>query len=766
MSAGLKQLLGLSSVTVCIVMLLLSAGVRLSAQDIDRVLYAGERPPPTLLDQIEDPEERELVRAMVDETDSAAKARIGAQFLERYPASSFLVQGHTLMALASIDIGDLDAALEHGRMSLRLRPENGALLASMANVQVQKGLLDDAVHSAEQALRFLGDFHGPARYTDSEWQVMRTQLEARSHFVLGRVAATRGLGDKGSRRTDALVEARRHLTDSLRLDDQDGIAWHLLGIVEDGLGHGQRAVEAHAASARLVGPVQRRALDAVRRHWSATGEPTRDGFDEFLAGVPTRSIEPEASGGRSDAESEPPAYAGSAVCRECHEEAFSAWQQTGMANMVRPYSPDIVMGDFTDNNEYREGNGPVLARMRLSNGQHYIELESGGTFKEFPVDYVIGSKWQQAYATRLDDGRIHVVPIQYNQLHDQWVNFWEILDDGKSERTIVQDFHQFKNVTNYQVNCASCHTSQAHAEGGVLAAERITFRETGINCEMCHGPSLAHTVNYRSETPLPRTDPHETPLRFSEIDSRSYVAVCAQCHMQSGILEIGKQGELNFTGEQTAFYQFRKKRPYDEFSLKAFYKDGRFRETTFIVESFERSKCFLDGQAHCGDCHDPHPADASENTKSLKFRSNENRMCLQCHVGIEADLTAHTRHDPGTPASECASCHMPKIMNSMMFMARTHRIDDIPAAAMTARFGRQESPNACLVCHAEESDDWLAEELARWTSPVALVNAKDEPAIASTGVRWVRRTGPRSVRPTQIEARRSGQSPQPPRPRL
>ena len=89
-------------------------------------------------------------------------------------------------------------------------------------------------------------------------------------------------------------------------------------------------------------------------------------------------------------------------------------------------------------------------------------------------------------------------------------------------------------------------------------------------------------------------------------------------------------------------------------------------------------------------------------------------MCLQCHQTLAASVESHTRHPVGSEASRCAACHMPAIMNSMMFMAGTHRIDDIPNAAMTEKFGRSHSPNACLACHAEESNTWLASELANW----------------------------------------------------
>ena len=223
-----------------------------------------------------------------------------------------------------------------------------------------------------------------------------------------------------------------------------------------------------------------------------------------------------------------------------------------MAKMFRTYAPENVIGDFSDNNEFRDAGGELLGRMLVEGGRHYFELPAGAGRQRFRVDYTIGSKWQQAYATRLPSGRIHVVPIQYNRLHRKWVNFWEILDDGSSARSKVRNFHQMEVSTSYQVNCSACHTSQVQAEGAVIAPERMTFREAGVNCEMCHGPSQAH-INAMQLGREVSAAANEPPLRFKDLDQRTYVAVCAQCHMQSGVIQPGERGELNYSGRQVAF---------------------------------------------------------------------------------------------------------------------------------------------------------------------------------------------------------------------
>ena len=188
--------------------------------------------------------------------------------------------------------------------------------------------------------------------------------------------------------------------------------------------------------------------------------------------------------------------------------------------------------------------------------------------------------------------------------------------------------------------------------------------------------------------------------------------------MQSAIREPGPNGELNYssTGD---FFGRHARGPFGEFSRKGFFKDGRFRQTTFLVESLERSQCFKNGEVNCGSCHDPHSHDAASNPNSLKFRGQPDQMCTGCHAQFQDKeaLTRHSHHPAASEGSRCVSCHMPRIMHALLFEARYHQIDDIPNAELTKRFGQEESPNACLLCHSKQDADWVQRQLSSWKSP-------------------------------------------------
>jgi predicted CXXCH cytochrome family protein len=207
----------------------------------------------------------------------------------------------------------------------------------------------------------------------------------------------------------------------------------------------------------------------------------------------------------------------------------------------------------------------------------------------------------------------------------------------------------------------------------------------------------------------------ETPVNFRTIGNREGVRICAQCHRQSSLRQMGAQQEMNYSAEGGTFIAKSMARPYDAFSARALYKDGRFRETTFIVEAFTRSECYRKGTAQCATCHAPHLPNFRSNLTSLKFKEKPDEICLQCHEPLRGHVAEHTHHPAGSEGSQCVSCHMPKIVNALLFQARSHQIE-IPRADLTERFGQTESPNACLMCHTGKDARWASQKLERWRS--------------------------------------------------
>lgn len=499
----------------------------------------------------------------------------------------------------------------------------------------------------------------------------------------------------------AISEARL----SLRLLPENAPLAAVLAQVEFAMGHRiQAAQDARDALLwlNLFAPPSGIKDDAWRKATQTIADAARRVIEQaggkprvFSATRQPKSTEPR----------KPLKFAGSAQCRKCHAPIFERWSKTGMASMLRPLSEAVLLPDFSRDIEYSSDGVHTSVRAGGA-GRPYFELpQPNGAWKRYRVDYTIGSKWQQAFATKLEDGRIFVFPIQYNRQAGQWINYWATVDPPGSERAETSAFSKLSAATSYQRNCAACHTSQLRLSRlDDSTFERAAFLEPGINCEMCHGPSAEHAAT-------PET---AVPLRFTKLDSVEATLVCGQCHRQSALRNLGPNGEMNFTSA-APYYERLLNQPYSEFGTRAFYKDGRFRETTFIGEAFQRSACFRRGTAQCASCHNPHPEDAGpSNPVSLKFRDNPDQMCVQCHTAQGAQGSAHTRHSAASAGSRCTACHMPSIMGSVGFQAASHQIDDIPRADFTLRFGQADSPNACLICHKQRTPQWLEAQLANW----------------------------------------------------
>ena len=702
-----------------------------AAQEFDAVVSAQNRKPATILDEIDNPAERQAFHALYQTTDARERLKLAEAFLSAYPQSWVLAEGYEIAAKASIELGDATQALEYASASLKLLPENPLLLVSVADVQAQRGLAPQAEQSARAALDALDRFARPASIAESAWPGVERQLRASCYFALGRAVVSEALAAPPSAaRNERLRQATAELSQAVRLNPGDAEIFYLAGLAYLSLGDRESAALQFAAVCRLGGELQPKAAEQLKGLYAASSEAQRETLEQYVATLPAPEV--GALPQRPRAPIGPAAqYAGSTACRSCHADIYAQWSQTGMAKMFQPYRPDNVIGDFIHGNTFYEGDHAhwtdgdlrfvsdpkrtLYARMILDSGRHAFEIRQSDGWHRYPVDYTIGSKWEQAYATRLPNGEIHVFPIQYNLREKRWVNFWEIIDAPGSPRA---DSAGGRSSTR---GAAIRRTARCvmPANSGISAAEALHLpawnfasRESIVRCVMDRQSSTWSPCRKGSRT---QSAPYDPPVDFAKISAREFLEICTQCHMQSAIREPGPKGELNYSTAGEFFKQYAM-RPYGEFSRKGFYKDGRFRQTTFIVESLLRSACFKKGNMTCGNCHDPHPADAASNPTSLRFRDHPDQMCLQCHPQYtnQEAMQHHTHHAAASEGSHCVSCHMPRIMDALLFEARTHRIDEIPDAVSVERFGQQESPNACLLCHPQKDAAWLSAQLSSW----------------------------------------------------
>jgi predicted CXXCH cytochrome family protein len=715
--------------------MLLWPDLRLAAQDIDSIVGSATRTPTTIAEDIKDPAEKSAFVNLLKATDPEKILAMARSFLLKYPRSAFLAVAAEAAARSSFDLGDLKSGLDYAHLSLPLLPENPLLLVAVADVQAVLQQNEAAIASARDALDYLDRFDRPARIPERDWPDTKRMQQGTAWFVIGRALENEAMqAPAGAHRLSILERAASALKQARALKPGDMETVYLLGVAYLYANDASRAAIEFSTVYQHSPELAPRAREQLSAIYKAAAPASQTSFDAFVASLQSRTdiTLPPTVAGTGPSTKKLPGYAGSKACGGCHVDIYRQWSQSGMAKMLRPYQPENVIGDFEKNNEfyagddiaYRNGNllitpgehRALFARMVIQGGRHYFSImETDGRWHSYPVDYTIGSKWQQAYATKLPNGQIHVFPIQYSTIEKRWLNYWKVIDAAGSERANPQSWERLDAATNYQVNCAVCHTSQLrNTLGGSLGPDNVVFREPGIGCEMCHGPSAAH-VDMMTSGKAYTKGPLDPPVDFNKISNREFVAICAQCHMQSNVHKGSPQGELNYSSTGTFFLK-NASVPLGEFTRAAFFKDGRLSQTTFMVEALERSQCFRKGQASCGTCHDPHGHDESSNLTSLKFKDEPDLMCTGCHSQLKdkAQAAAHTHHPLDSEASRCVSCHMPRIMFGMLSRVRLHQIDDIPNAEMTLRFGQQESPNACLLCHSEKTPQWLQGQLRSW----------------------------------------------------
>ena len=104
-----------------------------------------------------------------------------------------------------------------------------------------------------------------------------------------------------------------------------------------------------------------------------------------------------------------------------------------------------------------------------------------------------------------------------------------------------------------------------------------------------------------------------------------------------------------------------------------------------------RSKMYHEGVA-CNDCHDVH---------SLKLKKQGNNLCMTCHEP-NYNIEAHHFHPNNFEGSQCINCHM----TGKIYMGNDFRRDHsfrVPRPDQSVKYN---TPNACIGCHADKSDEW------------------------------------------------------------
>lgn len=391
----------------------------------------------------------------------------------------------------------------------------------------------------------------------------------------------------------------------------------------------------------------------------------------------------------------PPAspYAGSRSCRECHERFYRLWSTSFHGLAMQPYTRELAASRLSPmKGEVAVGRSRYRADVSGSEG--WVHENGPAGRKRYRIEHVLGGKNVYYFLALLEKGRLQTLPLAYDVRRKQWFD------------TAASGMRHFPGRApeapvswkdwpyTFNTACYACHVSQLSTNYDPATDTYDTrWREPGINCETCHGPSEAHNRLFRE---LPPGAPPPSDARIISVKTftpAQHNDSCSSCHAKGSAL--------------TALYP-PGERFFDHFDLVTlespdYYPDGRDLGENYTLTSWRMSPCAQKSALNCVSCH------TSSGRYRFKAAEKANDACLPCHAGHVADAAAHTHHRADSPGSRCVSCHMP--VTEFARMRRSDHSMRPPAPAATIAFT---SPNACNGCHADKTPRWADGWVRTW----------------------------------------------------
>ncbi len=383
-------------------------------------------------------------------------------------------------------------------------------------------------------------------------------------------------------------------------------------------------------------------------------------------------------------------YSGSESCHPCHERFYQLWHDSHHGLAMQSVTRKFVENNIRSFNQEIKVGTDVFEVSLDGDTLVFKETNRSGETTEYPAVHTMGGKYIYYFLTPLTGGRLQVLPLAYDSKTDNWYNNPE---SGVRHFETIEDapLDWMNHLYTFNTTCYNCHVSQLETNYDLANnTYNTTWREPGINCETCHGPSYEHIVECvkAGEGNIPGD---LKIVQTSEYTPEQHNAACGSCHAKASV--IAQEFEPG-----SRFYDY-----FDLITLENpdFYADGRDLGENYTMTTWEMNKCAASSDMHCVRCH----------TSSGRYRfagENTNDACMPCHSEKVNNVSAHTFHTTDSPGSECVSCHMPKTT-----FARMNRSDHSfrpPMPRSTMAFG---SPNACNICHDDKTAEWAEKEIRK-----------------------------------------------------
>lgn len=433
------------------------------------------------------------------------------------------------------------------------------------------------------------------------------------------------------------------------------------------------------------------------------------------------------------------AFVTSNACRGCHPEQYASWHasyhrtMTQSATIEAAAPPELRRGGRLRletsgrSVELFADGGRLWARLpdpgvtSAARPEAYAASFAAAPLREVPIELLTGSHHHQAFWTRgARSGELRALPVVYS------------LDEARlmpRRDAFLNPPDAPERAVRWNSNCVQCHAVAGEpAHDAVRDVFETRAAELGIACEACHGGGAEHARAMRN--PLSRLRTRlggELPsgiVNPAKLGAERGSQVCGRCHSyffprderdwwQHGFAQSFSPGgdlsraQLLLSPELLG--------STDAVELAAstealFYADGTIRIGGREYNGLVRSACYTRGHAErqlaCTSCHSLHRGAPDD---QLDPERAGNRACATCHAREAAAGAQHTHHAADSPGSLCYNCHMPHTSYALLGAIRSHRVD---SPAFDAK--HRDRPNACNLCHLEQSERWAAAQAAAW----------------------------------------------------
>jgi len=481
-------------------------------------------------------------------------------------------------------------------------------------------------------------------------------------------------------------------------------------------------------------------------------------------------------------------FASSAACRECHQGEFDSWHRTFHRTMTQAASPENFVGRFDGSTidsgglkyqVFRRGD-EFWARMPdpdvMLDRQRRYELRSQRAAAPVKLDWtgipeverrVVMSTGSHRYQTYWVEsarypGTLMTLPLVWLIQDERWI---------PREAAFVHPPDGSRMVTVWNDHCIKCHSTGGAPRpfekldpAGRVAQTGFQTQvgEIGIACEACHGSAEEHVALRRREAAgeagvasLLAADPIVQPAELG--DHRRSAEVCGQCH---GVFIWSEEQAVSyrdgggnyrpgeellatrkylFPPQEASFYaneqeQAEARTGYQrnpDFFRSRFWDNGTVLAGGREFTALAVTGCYREGTLSCVSCHSMHQSDPSD---QLKPGMDGPQACTQCHDEPQytTDVAQHTHHAPDSTGSNCLNCHMPHTTYALFSAIRSHQIAR-PDLAGSVQHG---VPNACNLCHLDQTLAWTQRHLVEWYGYEPLPMTTEQAQIAASLV-WM-----------------------------